>query len=432
VPKPAFHRAILIVDVENFGDPARTNPCQLAVRAALYKALRAAFARARISWTACTAEDRGDGILVLIPPDVPKAWLVSRLPARLAEALDRHNQASPPPARIRLRMALHAGEVHQDTHGHAGTALNRAFRLIEAPAARAALRQSPGPLALIVSDWFYDEVVRHDPAAGPARFRPVPVTVKETEMPAWVCALVPPATRQADAARQDDGDSRIAVPETTVQLFQVPGVPGPLPRNVGIITGDLRQVRCAQVWVNPENTQMRMAPQEESSISSVIRYQGSLRDRAGHVVSDLIADELAQKAGRSPVAPGTAITTGAGKLARSHKVRHVIHVAAVQGQADTGYRQVHEVGRCVTYALAEAARLRDRGQPVSTILLPLLGTGHGSGDLGMTVPVLLNAAVDYLVSVPGTPVTTVYFLAYTYAELAACREAFRTDPRLVG
>jgi hypothetical protein len=65
---PAVHRAILIVDVENFGDPARTNAHQVAVRDGMYQALRQSFARARISWADCAAEDRGDGVLVLIPP----------------------------------------------------------------------------------------------------------------------------------------------------------------------------------------------------------------------------------------------------------------------------------------------------------------------------------------------------------------------------
>ncbi len=187
--QPAVHRAILIVDVENFGDPARTNAHQLAVRDAMYKALRQSFARARISWPGCAVEDRGDGVLVLVPPEVPKSWLVTRLPARLAEMLDRHNAACPAPERIRLRIALHAGEVHQDAHGFAGTSVNRTFRLIEAPPSRTALRDSSGVAALIVSDWFYDEVVRHHPAAGPSSFRQVRVVMKETEMTAWVRVL---------------------------------------------------------------------------------------------------------------------------------------------------------------------------------------------------------------------------------------------------
>ena len=85
--KQAVHRAILIVDVENFGDPARTNAHQLAVRDTMYKALRQSFARARISWADCEKEDRGDGATRPHPSGVPKSWLVTMLPAYLAESL---------------------------------------------------------------------------------------------------------------------------------------------------------------------------------------------------------------------------------------------------------------------------------------------------------------------------------------------------------
>ncbi len=167
----AVHRSIFIVDVESFGDPDRTNTHQLAVRAALYKALTRSLADVRIRRNDCTIEDRGDGALILIFPTVPKSPLVTEMPARLAGNLARHNASSPAPEQIRLRMALHAGEVHQDAQGFTGASLNLAFRLIEAPEARAALRDSPGIMVLIVSSWFYDEVVRHHPAAGPECFR---------------------------------------------------------------------------------------------------------------------------------------------------------------------------------------------------------------------------------------------------------------------
>ena len=116
-------------------------------------------------------------MLVLISPEVPKSQLVTRVPANLAEALDRHNADSSTEARIRLRMVLHAGEVHQDTHGVTGYAIIHAFRLIEAPELKSALRASLGGLALIVSDWFYNEVVRHD-ATERAWFSHVSVAIK--------------------------------------------------------------------------------------------------------------------------------------------------------------------------------------------------------------------------------------------------------------
>ena len=212
--QPAVHRAILIVDVENFGDPARTNTHQLAVRDTVYRVLQQSFARAGIGWADCVTEDRGDGVLVLVPPAVPKSLLVSSLPAYLAEMLARHNAVCPAEVRIRLRVALHAGEVHPDAHGFAGASINRAFRLIEASASRTALRHSPGVVALVVSDWFYDEVVRHHPAAEPSRFRQVRVAMKETKMTAWVRVLEPGEASVLD----DTGSASLAAVPLSHQL----------------------------------------------------------------------------------------------------------------------------------------------------------------------------------------------------------------------
>ena len=110
----------MVVDVEGFGDPARTNLDQLAVREALYEALARAFAESGIGWGSCVSEDRGDGALILIPPEVPKSRLVTGLPGMLAAAVTRHNTGSSAPERMRLRVALHAGEVYHDAHGVAG------------------------------------------------------------------------------------------------------------------------------------------------------------------------------------------------------------------------------------------------------------------------------------------------------------------------
>lgn len=198
----AVHRAIMVVDVERFGDPARTNLNQLAVRDGLYKALTQAFGDSGILWESCVSEDRGDGALILVPPEVPKTYLVTGLPGRLAAAVSRHNARCAVPERMRLRTAIHAGEVYRDAHGVAGTAVNHTFRLAEAPALRSALSASPGVLAMIVSDWVFSEVVRHDPAAEPGTYRRVQVAVKETAAVGWIRVPAPDVI-QADASQGD-------------------------------------------------------------------------------------------------------------------------------------------------------------------------------------------------------------------------------------
>ena len=185
-PGVAVHRTIVAVDIEGFGDRCRTNRNQVAVRDGLYRAMREAFGQAGIPWDDCDHEDRGDGIFSLIGPEVPKSVFVESLPSALVSALCLHNGTHPGPDRIRLRMALHAGEVHVDEHGVTGVSVNLAFRLLECRPVKAALAASAGVLAVIASSWFFEEVVRHS-AAGAAAYRPVRVAVKETATTGWIC-----------------------------------------------------------------------------------------------------------------------------------------------------------------------------------------------------------------------------------------------------
>lgn len=180
------HRTIIAVDVEGFGDRRRTNRNQVAVRDGLYQAVREGFSQAGISWNRQYHEDRGDGMLILVESEVPKSLFVELLPLRLASTLRGHNDAHPVQEQIRLRMALHAGEVNYDEHGATAAAINLTFRLLESRALKRLLSDSPGALAVIASPWFYEEVIKHSSAVATA-YRPVQVRVKETRITGWVC-----------------------------------------------------------------------------------------------------------------------------------------------------------------------------------------------------------------------------------------------------
>jgi hypothetical protein len=183
----ALHQTIVCVDVERFGASDRRDFHRLDVRAGLYKALRGAFARSGVSWDDCEDEDRGDGVLMIVAPHVPTSRLVVRFPRALAEELEEHNRAAGPEIAFRLRVAVHAGEVARDDKGVVGEAVNFTFRLLDADAARAALRGSPGNLVLITSNRVFEEIVRHHRDGDPAAYRRVRVAEKETTTDAWIC-----------------------------------------------------------------------------------------------------------------------------------------------------------------------------------------------------------------------------------------------------
>jgi hypothetical protein len=183
---PAVHRTVLVVDVSAFGDLRRTNLDQVTVRRGLYGALRQAFGEAGVPWDDCHREDRGDGVLVVIPATVAKSLLVDELPPRLAAALRAHNAGRPVNERIRLRLSLHAGEIHHDEHGVTGRSVNLTFRLLDAPEFKLAHARSAGLLSVITSAWFYDEVVWHSAKAERDSYRRIRVAAKETDTDAWV------------------------------------------------------------------------------------------------------------------------------------------------------------------------------------------------------------------------------------------------------
>ena len=181
----AVYRTIVVVDIEGFGDRRRTDLNQVAVRDGLYKVMQDAFYHAGIPWVDDGHEDRGDGVFVLISGDIPKSLFVESLPSALVSALREHNTTHSPEEQIRLRMALHAGEVNYDDHGATATSINLAFRLLEAEQLKASLANSAGLLTFILSSRFYEDVVRNNVADADV-YRRVWVHVKETYTVGWI------------------------------------------------------------------------------------------------------------------------------------------------------------------------------------------------------------------------------------------------------
>lgn len=158
------HRSIVAVDVE--GSTKRTNPERGELRRILYALLDQALDEAGINPRHLEPlVDRGDGVLILIRPhdDVPKTILIGQLIPELAALLDEHNATVAESAlRLRLRAVIHAGEVHDDGRGFYGEDLDLAFRLLDAPTVKRALRETPSaPVVLVVSEEIFAGIVRH-------------------------------------------------------------------------------------------------------------------------------------------------------------------------------------------------------------------------------------------------------------------------------
>lgn len=159
-----FHRSIVALDLE--GSTTRTNPAKGILRHVLYDLLDRALHGAGISDDHLERlTDRGDGVLVLIRPDdaVPKTVLLGRFIPLLTELLTEHNGAvTDPELVVRLRAVVHAGEVDDDDRGFYGEDLDVAFRLMDSPRVKRALREAAAaPLILVVSEEIFSGIIRH-------------------------------------------------------------------------------------------------------------------------------------------------------------------------------------------------------------------------------------------------------------------------------
>ena len=83
---------------------------------------------------------------------------------------------------------MHAGEIHYDANGCFGEALDIAFRLLDAPGVKKALRTATDPLTLVISGEIYRTIVRHGcDGIDPYAFQPlIRVHVAGHHYPGWI------------------------------------------------------------------------------------------------------------------------------------------------------------------------------------------------------------------------------------------------------
>lgn len=200
---------------------------------------------------------------------------------------------------------------------------------------------------------------------------------------------------------------------------------------IGIVTGDIRNVKCVDVWVNSENTNMQMARYYESSISGIIRYCGAQKDNLGYVVDDIIHRELMNcLSGRPSVHPATVIATGSGCSRNENNVKTILHVASVQGEVGHGYRPINDIRRCIINSLSKVDSEEFNDLNLSSILFPLMGTGRANGDVYEISRSLIETAIQYVSSNKDTCLKNILFLAWTTHELEACLTVMENSNKL--
>lgn len=190
---PASRRICAVVDIERFS--GRGNVNQLAMERNLREIARRAAGHARLYWSDVEVENRGDGLLLRLPPAVDEPRVIPALITGHILALRLANMRAPSSQRIRLRMALTQGISHPGATGSVGNAVIAACRLVDCGELRAALEQHPHrELGVIVADDLYRDVIAHGyPGLDPAAFSMTKVRIPEKgfDEQAWTCVPEP-------------------------------------------------------------------------------------------------------------------------------------------------------------------------------------------------------------------------------------------------
>lgn len=184
------HCTVLFTDVVAFGAPARNDKDRRVIREALFRMTHLTLRNIPKVWS---WDDRGDGLLIIVPPSVPTADVIAQLFKELPSYLDEHNSSHPKPAQIQLRLAVSVGPVTTDAMGASGEAIIIAARLVDAQVFKDAIAKNAAILGVITSTFVYESTIRHcEEPTSLSAYSQVQVDVKELCIPAWIKLFYPP------------------------------------------------------------------------------------------------------------------------------------------------------------------------------------------------------------------------------------------------
>ena len=184
------HRVIVALDIER--STSRPDPVKAELRTMLYELFDAALRTAGISARRRDPfADRGDGLLALIDPADHEPVLTNVIPL-LSQLLASYNAGLSHPGdqdrSLRVRIAVHAGNIHDDDNGCFGEALDTAFRLLDDPRVKMTLRTAQGPLVAVISADAWQSAAQDNSATATlaASRQPVSTYVADHEHHAWI------------------------------------------------------------------------------------------------------------------------------------------------------------------------------------------------------------------------------------------------------
>ena len=266
-PSEPLNCSVLFTDVAGFGSPNRTDADRDAVRAALYEILRTSLEASGVPWTDCYHEDRGDGVIIVVPPTISTRRVIDPLVPVLASRLRQYNRRASDVVQIQLRAALHVGPVGKDTEGLTGRAIVGTARILDAPVVKDRLAAEQADLIFAVSDYVYEHVVTSlNGQVDATAFTHVEDQVKESKISAWIHLagrtgpglgprpVAPPLGKLPAEVRGRDGllgEFRRALrpyPRRASRAFVIAGMGGLGKSTVALAAAKMAKDRGYRVW----------------------------------------------------------------------------------------------------------------------------------------------------------------------------------------
>ena len=162
--------ALVVMDMENWG--GRPAAVQARMQVSLRVMVRRALTEAEIPRAHCRYTARGDGMVLALPAHVPKERITTDLVRVLEREVRAYNRPSAPEVNRRLRIALHAGDVHEGDGEWAREAVVTACRLVDADVVRRVLASADtAAVAVVVSASWYTAVISADGPTKPVTNR---------------------------------------------------------------------------------------------------------------------------------------------------------------------------------------------------------------------------------------------------------------------
>ncbi|MFG2525005.1 hypothetical protein [Streptomyces sp. NPDC048527] len=221
------YRALLACDIA--GSAGRGEQRLQEIRRVLRSALSDALCVADLDERDFAYVDTGDGCRLVAPAALPKARLLFPLLPELCSRIREHNRQAGADTRLRVRAAVHAGEIRFDPDGTvSGAPFEALARLLDsAPLRHATLAGTGGtPLAAILSHHVHEETVGHGYEGLDAdAFTAADVRVKEYAARAWLWYPGSPVGPQVGSGRDAGSVEQPAQPgpRTADQLVQATG-----------------------------------------------------------------------------------------------------------------------------------------------------------------------------------------------------------------